>query len=94
MIAARGAKEGHRSVYAFTTFFFKKLLEGVVKKWTKNVELFSYSLILVPVHNKDHWCLATIDMDAQTITYYDSLLDKYKYSKVIVKLHIQIKHPK
>eukprot|EP00092_Neocalanus_flemingeri_P025291 GFUD01027423.1.p1 GENE.GFUD01027423.1~~GFUD01027423.1.p1 ORF type:complete len:678 (+),score=252.81 GFUD01027423.1:55-2088(+) len=64
------------SVYAFTTFFYPKLKEGghaTVKRWTKKVDIFSHSLILVPVHLGMHWCLATIDMTSKVITYYDSM---------------------
>ena len=78
MIVARadGNKENFRSVYTFSTFFYPRLMDvgyNGVKRWTKKVDLFSYSLILVPVHLGMHWCLATIDMDTQTITYYDSM---------------------
>ena len=63
-------------VLAFTTYFYPKLKDGghaSVQRWTKKVDIFSYSLILVPVHLGKHWCLATIDMNKKAITYYDSL---------------------
>ena len=44
-----------------------------VKRWTKKVDLFSQSLILIPVHLGMHWCLATIDMDTKAIIYYNSM---------------------
>lgn len=82
MIVARSKEdtENFRSVYAFTSFFYQKLMKGGyerVKRWIKKVDLFSHSLILIPVHlvmkGTNHWCLATIDMDKKTIVYYDSL---------------------
>ena len=46
---------------------------SAVRRWTKKVDLFSYSLVLVPVHLGMHWCLAAVDMDAKSITYFDSM---------------------
>ena len=76
MIVERSGKGKFCSVYAFTTFFYPKLKEGghsSVKRWTKKVDIFSYSILLVPVHLGMHWCLATIDTEKKTITYYDGM---------------------
>ena len=76
MIVSRSGTGKFSSVYAFTTFFYPKLKDGghpSVKRWTKKVDIFSHSLILVPVHLGMHWCLATIDTGKKTITYYDSM---------------------
>ena len=78
MIVARseGDKKNFRSTYAFSTFFYPRLMDvgfNAVKRWTKKVDLFSQSLILIPVHLGMHWCLATIDIDAKAIVYYDSM---------------------
>ena len=43
------------------------------RRWTKKTDIFSYSLILVPVFLRIHWCLASIDMEKKTITYHDSM---------------------
>ncbi|EGT58189.1 hypothetical protein CAEBREN_15613 [Caenorhabditis brenneri] len=64
--------------YAFNTFFYTNIIEKgytSVKRWTKKVDLFSYEIILVPVHLGMHWCMAVIDMVAQKIEFYDSLYD-------------------
>lgn len=49
-------------VYAFNTFFYTKLTtEGYtqqLKRWTRKVDIFSYHLLLIPVHLGVHWCLA------------------------------------
>ena len=69
-------KENFRPVYAFSTFFYPRLMDAgysAVRRWTKKVDLFSYSLVLVPVHLGMHWCLAAVDMDAKSITYFDSM---------------------
>jgi hypothetical protein len=48
-------------VYAFNTFFFKKLCGKTgyagVRRWTKSVNIFDYDLVLVPLHLEIHWCL-------------------------------------
>ena len=76
MIVARSGKGKFQSVYAFSTFFYPKLFEGghdSVKRWTEKVDVFSHSLVLVPVHLGMHWCLATMDIKERAIKYYDSM---------------------
>lgn len=59
-------KAAELKVYSFSTFFFPKLRGGggclgghaQVKRWTKAVDLFSYDLVLVPLHLGVHWALA------------------------------------
>jgi sentrin-specific protease 1 len=48
-------------VYAFNTFFLQNLESkgyASVKRWTRKVDVFSYDILLVPVHLGNHWCLA------------------------------------
>jgi len=76
MIVKRSEGEGQPKVWAFSTFFYPKLVDGshaTVKRWTKKVDLFSCSLVLVPVHLGMHWCLAVIDVEHKAIQYYDSM---------------------
>ena len=87
MIVARAEadKKTYRAVYSFSTFFYPRLMDAgysSVKRWTKKVDLFSYSLVLVPIHLPGHWCLATIDMDTQSIIYYDSMGGNDKVSVI------------
>lgn len=74
------AKEkGWPRVYAFNTFFYPKLAAGgyaAVKRWTRSVDLFSFDILLVPLHCTLHWCLAAIDLRKRSIGYYDSLVSK------------------
>ena len=54
-----------------------------VQRWTKKVDLFSYSLLLVS---------ATIDMESQSIVYYDSVGDNneaalHELSNYLLKEH-------
>lgn len=67
-------------VYCVNTFFLNKLAPKGdycyenVKRWLKNIDLFSYDLIMVPVNvNNNHWCLAVINLKQEKLEYYDSL---------------------
>lgn len=80
MIVRRSRQEDFPDVWAFSTFFYPKLLndhEGHkgVKRWTKKVDLFAQSLVFIPVHIGMHWSLALADIDKQEIKYYDSMGD-------------------
>ncbi|XP_064483155.1 sentrin-specific protease 1-like isoform X2 [Ornithodoros turicata] len=69
-------KEGFNSIHALTTHFFSVLrTRGYepIEKWTQNVDLFSYRLVLVPVHDVDHWSLAVLNIETKQIDFYDSL---------------------
>uniref|UniRef100_A0A1I7Y033 ULP_PROTEASE domain-containing protein n=1 Tax=Steinernema glaseri TaxID=37863 RepID=A0A1I7Y033_9BILA len=78
LICERSTAEGDMpKVYAFNTFFYPNLTTkgfASVRRWTRKLDIFSYNVILVPVHLGAHWCLAVIDMDRKTIDYYDSML--------------------
>ncbi|XP_075703523.1 sentrin-specific protease 3 [Rhinoderma darwinii] len=62
-------------VHFFNSFFYDKLrtkgYEGV-KRWTKNVDIFSKQLLLIPIHLEVHWSLVCVDVANRTITYFDS----------------------
>lgn len=76
LIVMRGRKSGYKKVYAFNTFFYPKLKDSgynSIRRWTRKVDIFTYDLILVPVHLGNHWCLAFINFIDKTISYYDSL---------------------
>ena len=87
MILARAEvdKKTYRVVYSISTFLYPRLKDAdysSVKRWTKKMDLFSYSLVLVPIHLPGHWCLATIDMDTQSIIYYNSMGGNDKVSVI------------
>ncbi|XP_070377109.1 sentrin-specific protease 2-like [Dermacentor albipictus] len=53
LLAERSKKEGYPRVYAFNTFFYPKLVASDyagVKRWTRTVDLFSFDIVLVPLH--------------------------------------------
>lgn len=63
-------------VHIFNTFFYPKIMKvghSGVKRWTRKIDIFSYDLILIPIHLGMHWCLAVIDFKNKEIVYYDSL---------------------
>ncbi|XP_050090272.1 sentrin-specific protease 2-like [Anopheles aquasalis] len=69
--------QGLPKVYSKSTFFLSSLRRSGysgVRRYTKKVDLFSFDLIVVPVHvNEVHWCMAIIDLRRKAIEYYDSL---------------------
>ncbi|XP_048091206.1 sentrin-specific protease 2 isoform X1 [Alosa alosa] len=67
---------GGQKVYSFNTFFFPKLHGGghaAVRRWTKAVDLFTYNIILVPLHLGVHWSLTVVDLKAKSVKSYDSM---------------------
>jgi sentrin-specific protease 1 len=69
-------KNNWPNIYAFNTFFYPKLMSGghnLLKRWTRKVDLFSYDIILIPVHLGMHWCLATVDFSKLAVQYNDGL---------------------
>ncbi|KAK6640415.1 hypothetical protein RUM44_012109 [Polyplax serrata] len=63
-------------VYAFNTFFYTKLFTNgyqSLRRWTKQVDIFSHDMILVPIHLGMHWCMSVIDFRSKFIKYYDSV---------------------
>lgn len=64
-------------VFAMNTFFFGKFQrEGYagVRRWTRNDDIFSYDIVLVPIHiGGIHWCMSVIHMGSKTIQNYDSM---------------------
>lgn len=76
MIVKRSKKTGYPKVYAANTFFYPKLMSSGhsrLKRWTKNIDIFSMDLILIPVHLGMHWCLAVVDFRKLGVYYYDSM---------------------
>eukprot|EP01012_Entosiphon_sulcatum_P028665 TRINITY_DN3472_c0_g1_i8.p1 TRINITY_DN3472_c0_g1~~TRINITY_DN3472_c0_g1_i8.p1 ORF type:complete len:372 (+),score=74.19 TRINITY_DN3472_c0_g1_i8:48-1163(+) len=73
-------RPGFPRTFVFNSFFYEKLSNKgggfnypSVSRWTRKVDLFSYDLILVPVHLSVHWTLAVIALHEQRIEFYDSL---------------------
>lgn len=68
-------ESARHKVHFLNSFFHRQLMtkgyDGV-KRWTKQVDLFSKSLLLVPIHLEVHWCLVTADIVKKKICIYDS----------------------
>ncbi|XP_069829895.1 sentrin-specific protease 5 [Dendropsophus ebraccatus] len=62
-------------IHFFNTFFHKQLVtkgyDGV-KRWTKKVDLFRKTLLLIPIHLQVHWALVGVHIPNKTISFYDS----------------------
>jgi sentrin-specific protease 1 len=70
------SKNHEVKTYALNTFFYPKLCKdgySSLKRWTRKVDLFSYDLLLVPIHLGMHWTLACVDFKCKEIRYYDSM---------------------
>lgn len=68
-------------LHIFNTFFYPKLKGNgydSVKRWTRKVDIFSYDMILIPIHLGIHWCCAEINIKERSILYYDSLHNSNK----------------
>uniref|UniRef100_A0A915DPX4 Ubiquitin-like protease family profile domain-containing protein n=1 Tax=Ditylenchus dipsaci TaxID=166011 RepID=A0A915DPX4_9BILA len=46
---------------------------STVLKWTKDVDLFSFDVLLLPIHFPGHWTLAMVLNKRKRIDYYDSM---------------------
>ena len=81
MIAERSMSDAYRrenfpKVYAMSTYFFQSLIQrgpNALERWTKNEDVFDYDLILVPIHQEEHWCLGVVDFRSPGVFYYDSM---------------------
>ncbi|XP_043270098.1 sentrin-specific protease 1-like [Venturia canescens] len=73
--------EKYEKTFAFSTFFFSRLLSGgfsAVQRWTRKFNIFEFDLVLIPLHLGAHWCLATIDLKNRKVNYFDSLMGNNK----------------
>ena len=76
MIQKRSRTPGYLKVYAANSYFYTKLMSSdhsSIKRWTKNIDIFSCDLMFIPIYLGMHWCLAVIDFRKFGIYYYDSM---------------------
>jgi sentrin-specific protease 1 len=97
LIVTRGASEDNKyqKVFAFNTFFYSTYKDNGysrVRRWTKKEDVFSYDLLLIPVHLGMHWCLATIDVKEKSINYYDSMNGNNQTCLDLLKRYLQEEH--
>ncbi|KAK3920113.1 LOW QUALITY PROTEIN: Sentrin-specific protease 3 [Frankliniella fusca] len=67
------------SVHVLPSQFYQKLMKGghnMVKSWTNNkrtkVDIFTFDMLLIPIHLTVHWALVVVNFKERTVTYYDS----------------------
>lgn len=75
-LIAERSKQAEIKIHTFTTFFYPKLLKDgyqSLKRWTRKTDIFSFDLILIPIHLGLHWTLSIIDFTCKEIRYYDSM---------------------
>ncbi|GMT18896.1 hypothetical protein PFISCL1PPCAC_10193, partial [Pristionchus fissidentatus] len=80
IVARSQANEQLPKTYTFNTFFYSNISSKgytSVKRWTKKVDIFSYDILLVPVHLSVHWTMAVVDVKEKSIHFYDSLLGRH-----------------
>ncbi|KAL0161789.1 hypothetical protein M9458_045514, partial [Cirrhinus mrigala] len=60
------------------------------------VDLFSKTLILIPLHLEIHWSLITVDVSKQSINFYDSqgILFKFAVDNVMKYILAEAKEKK
>jgi len=61
-----------------------------VESWarTKNIDIFAYDKLIIPVHVPGHWVLAVINFHDNRIEFYDSLGGSGHYILSHLKLYI------
>jgi hypothetical protein len=59
--------------YFFNTYFYTTLAKesGLerVKKWTKDIDIFLYDFLMIPIHDKEHWRLVIVCYPAECENY-------------------------
>ena len=81
--------------YAFNTFFYPKIVstgQSSVKRWTRKVDVFSFDLLIIPVHLGMHWCLAMVDFRVPAVYYYDSMGSDNNRALVGIKKYLEDEH--
>ncbi|XP_015118552.1 sentrin-specific protease 1 [Diachasma alloeum] len=68
-------KRSGGSGHAYDTFFFEQLLilYDSVGQWTRQTDIFSKKMLLIPMHSSNHWSLCVVILKSKCIIYYDSL---------------------
>ena len=64
------------SVYVFNSFFFNVLNRmdyDDVKRWTRREDIFAHDILLIPIHQKNHWTMVVVDLRHKVIKYLDSM---------------------
>ncbi|KAM4694578.1 sentrin-specific protease 5 [Discoglossus pictus] len=69
-------------VHFLNSFFHRQLVTkgyNGVKRWTKKVDFFKKTLLLIPIHLEVHWSLITVNIPNKIISFYDSQGIHFKF---------------
>jgi sentrin-specific protease 1 len=94
-------------VWNFNSFFYTQLTEktgagqinyNLIQNWTKKChkgDIFSYQMILIPIHLGIHWATGAINFKKRRFEYYDSL-GKGEFISFIqnIRLYVDAEHLK
>ncbi|XP_045120866.1 sentrin-specific protease 1-like isoform X4 [Portunus trituberculatus] len=68
-----------------------KTLDGL--NWLNDeVDLFSYDMLLVPIHLGMHWCMSVVDFKTKCISYYDSMLHNNQWCLESLLEYLKAEH--
>uniref|UniRef100_A0A915DPH5 Ubiquitin-like protease family profile domain-containing protein n=1 Tax=Ditylenchus dipsaci TaxID=166011 RepID=A0A915DPH5_9BILA len=70
------AERSSEKVFALSSLLYTQLVDkgpSSVLKWTKDVDLFFFDVLLLPIHLPGHWTLAVVLNRRKRIDYYDSM---------------------
>ena len=73
--------ENYSRIHVFSSLFYTKLTEDsrenegyeLVKRWTKNVDIFEKEFLVIPINFANHWSLVVIVRPSICMEEYDSL---------------------
>jgi Ulp1 family protease len=71
----------YSSSFFFNSYLVSKLIERgeynfeLVQKWTKNIDVFGYDKLFLPIHISEHrhWTLVVVDVKRKAILWLDSI---------------------
>ncbi|XP_063296814.1 sentrin-specific protease 5 [Pelobates fuscus] len=69
-------------VHFLNSFFHRQLVTkgyNGVKRWTKKVDFFKKTMLLIPIHLEVHWSLITVNIPDKIISFYDSQGIHFKF---------------
>lgn len=95
LLVERSRKKYYPRVHAMNIFFYHKLLSdgyASVKRWTKNVDIFTQDIVAVPIHLTNHWSMLIIDFQKKLVNYYDSMGFKNQECLMLMRQYLENEH--
>jgi sentrin-specific protease 1 len=81
--------------YAFNSFFYTALSKNGVNgvlRWCRNVQIYSFKKIFIPILENSHWMLVVVDLEANNIILYDSFAATHNHILQSINLFLQEKY--